>query len=98
MHKRDRRKNPKETEFHELCDSTLVFSSFYEESVPLVHGIFTRLMGICTTNRSQTNICTIRNLKKERAVTTRLRVTLPKFAIPLGYANLRTHQNHYRSG
>lgn len=32
MHKRDRRKNPKETEFHELCDSTLVFSSFYEES------------------------------------------------------------------
>lgn len=40
MHKRDRRKNPKETEFHELCDSTLVFSSFYEESVPLVHGNF----------------------------------------------------------
>ena len=36
--------------------------------------------------------------KKERAVTTRLRVTLPKFAISLGYANLRTHQNHYRSG
>lgn len=54
MHKRDRRKNPMETEFYELCDSTLVFSSFYEESVPLVHGIFTRLMGICT----------IRNLKK----------------------------------
>lgn len=66
MRKRDRRKNPKETEFHELCDSTLVFSSFYEESVPLVHGIFTRLMGICTTNRSQTNICTIRNLKKRK--------------------------------
>lgn len=39
MNKRDRRKNPKETEFHELCDSTLVFSSFYEESVLLVHGI-----------------------------------------------------------
>ena len=61
MHKRDRRKNPMETEFYELCDSTLVFSSFYEESVPLVHGIFTRLMGICTTN-----ICTIRNLKKRK--------------------------------